>query len=168
MDKHILSAGLAALIALTVLPGCEEYGPFEPDQITEYVYETYDPQLVGDCDWLTDALGCYGSDCTIVGTEGDMEIGLNTEETEIRVDLRGEDATEWITAYGPVEGSGFTAYFSEEESQGNASASVDLEITGDGMGEEIDGELIVDMDIRDGMQHYSCKIEVDYSAFEDG
>lgn len=168
MSQHPTIIGFATAIFLAALTGCDAYGPFEPTDVSYYEYETFDPRLRGDCDWLIDALGCDGSDCTVVGTEGEMEIGLNDEGDAIRVDMRGEESPEWITLYGPTFGDEFAAEYSLEETEQGVTAAVFVEISGDDTDGEINGDVVVVLDIVGFGESYSCTVEVEYTAVPAG
>lgn len=162
--NQIVAGMTGALLPLILVAGCGGYGPFEPEEISYYTYESSNPNLVGDCGWLTDALGCEGSACTIVGTHGEMELGLNDGGDEVRIDMRGEDSPEWITLYGPTDGQTFTASYSVEESAQGVSSTVDMDLSGDAISGEISGDMIVDMTIEGYGESLACTIEAEFMA----
>ena len=70
--------------------------------------------------------------------------------------------------YGPVEGGGFTASFTEDETMDGVQSSVTVDLTGDDTEGEINGDMLVDVAIAAYGESYTCDIEVRYVAVPSG
>jgi len=156
----VLVLCLGWLLAGCPLPECE------PDAWTEYTYETFDPDLSGDCDILIEAMGCSSGDCMIVGTAGEMRLGLCEEEGTAAAQIRGDDSSEWIELHGSLEGDGFSVTYQESENAEGCIMDVELTLEGDATSGSISGQMLSNMNMHGDCYglSFDCDLDADFEA----
>jgi len=155
-----MTVSLCWALAGCPVPECE------PNAWVDYTYETYDPSLSGDCDILIEAMGCESSDCMIVGTAGEMRLGLCEDEGTAAAQIRGDDSDEWIELHGTLEGDGFSVSYEESETTEGCTVDVEMTIEGDATSGSISGMLLSNMAMHGdcfGLS-FDCDLDADFEA----
>ncbi len=129
-----------------------------------YTYETFNPELSGSCDLITLFLGCT-SDCTIIGTDGEMNVTQRGDN--IAIEVKGSESPEWYTFEGAMNNDGFTSEYSTFESMSGCDMTADIILVGDNIDtDSFSGYISGDLDMSGncfGMT-LDCLLSADYTA----
>ncbi len=132
-----------------------------------YSYNTFNPELNGNCSAVYELFGCYSAaSCIVIGVRGTMDV--TQIENDITIDIIAElNPGQPIAQHGNRTDDGFVASISENMSEYGCNSRTEMVNTGHTvLPNSFSGHFDVNISIWGSCMGYSldCNITADYTA----